>query len=251
MIICFVLGLIWGSFANVYFFRIPEELSPVSPRSFCPSCKKNIPWHDNLPILSYLILRGKCRSCNSKISIQYPLIEFATAILFASIYLKFSSESFYVIGSLILFSFFIFLIGGVDLATYFKLNKEYGIIPDHLTYPLIALGLIFAWFNPLLDAGITTAILSATATASGLYVFRWVAGLLLKKEALGLGDVKMLAGVAMWLGWRGAVLTLLVGSILGTVISLTLIFSKKLTRKSSIPFGPFLSAGALSALFFV
>ena len=246
----FFLGLILGSFANVYFLRVPENLSLVTPGSFCLFCRKTIPWFDNLPVVSYLLLRRKCRFCGSRISIQYPLVELGLALLFFAVSLRFQHQPPYVLGALLFFVFIVFLIGGIDLVTYFKLEKKYGIIPDHLTYPLLIAGIGFSAFNPIFEDN-WSGLLSGAETAAVLIVFRWLAGKILKQEALGLGDVKMLAGVSTWLGWKGLVLTLLVGSVLGSSVSLVLIFMKKLSRKSSVPFGPFLSAGALSALFFI
>ncbi len=245
----FLLGLILGSFANAYFFRISEDISLCFPRSFCPSCKTTIAWYDNIPVFSYVFLRGKCRACRAAISVRYPLVELGTALLFFAVQFYFRPFSLEITAAFIFFAFILFLIGGVDLTTYFKLEKQYGIIPDHLSYALILGGLAFSPWNPFLEDKTRTAVICAVSAGLILLVFRFAAGKILKQEALGLGDVKMLVGVAAWTGMRGSVLTLLIGSVLGTVISLALIYSKKLTRKSAVPFGPFLAAGALSVIF--
>lgn len=172
-------------------------------------------------------------------------------ILFGAAALKLSGQPPFAMGSFLFFILFVFLAGGVDLATFSKLEKKYGIIPDHLSIPLILSGAVFSAFNPFLGFMPWTGLMSGAGTAASLAVFRWAAGKILGREALGLGDVKLMAGTAAWLGWKGAWVTLLAGSVLGTIISLTLIFSGKITRKSSVPFGPFLSIGALGAFFFL
>ena len=243
-------GLILGSFANVYFFRLVENSFLWRPGSSCPICRKLILWRDNIPLLSYFLLRGRCRFCRAPISIRYPAVELAVGVLFGAAAFKFSGASPFVAGAFLFFVLFVFLAGGADLATFFKFEKQYGIIPDSLSIPLIFLGVLFSRFNPLLSFGPWTGLVSGAQAALSLILFRWIAGKILGQEALGLGDVKLMTGAAAWLGLKGTVTAITVGSALGTGVCLTLIFMGKVTRKSAIPFGPFLSAGILSAFFF-
>ena len=150
----------------------------------------------------------------------------------------------------VFFSYFVFLIGGIDWVTYFELEQGYGIIPDHLTAPLALAGLGFAPWNPWFE-NFWLSPLTGLGVGALLWAFRWLMNGILKKESLGLGDVKMLAAGGIWLGWRGVFLALLIASVLGTAVSLTLIGLKKMNRRSAVPFGPFLSFGFLSAFFLI
>jgi len=246
-----LLGLLFGSFANVYFFRVPQELSFIRPRSFCPACERPLLWHDNVPILSYLILGGKCRSCGARIPIRYPAVELALGIFFGCAAFKLRGAPVPVCAAFLFYVLIIFLIGGIDLATFFKNEKKYGIIPDPLTLSLAVSGAAFSAFNPYQRMDPWAGLLHGAAVAAMMSVFRWGAGKLAKREALGLGDVKMMAGVGVWLGWNGALAALIAGSVLGTFVSLPMLLSKKAGWKTEVPFGPFLSIGALGAFFFL
>lgn len=242
-------GLAFGSFANVYFFRVPNGLSIVKPNSFCPQCKHPISWFDNIPILSYMLLGGKCRFCGIRISIRYPLIEGLCGLLFFFTALKFNHLSWFAQPAFIFFAFIIFLTAGIDLVTFFQSGNEYGIIPDHLILPLFAIGLLFCPFNPLIGKW-WMGLLGSAAGFAFMILFRWAGEKIFKRESLGLGDVKLISAVGIWLGWEGVYLTIVIGSILGTLFALPLMGLKKLDRNSALPFGPFLAAGSLGALLF-
>lgn len=278
-IFLFVLGLCSGSFANVYFYRLPRELSLLTPNSFCPRCQHPIPWFYNIPILSYLVLKGKCNFCQNPISLQYPFVELLCGLLFLTNSLYFKSEPTLTSAAILFFSFLLFLAAGIDIVTYFQSQKEYGIIPDHLVWLIAISGLLFSFSNPLLKSfwefpfflsspfpspseveGIRRItewgkiILSLSGALVGfLFLFgtRQIATQLLKKEALGLGDIKLICAVGLWLGWQGVFLTVVFSSLLGSIVSVSLILSKKLSRRDSVPFAPFLSFGAFLTLFFL
>ena len=149
------------------------------------------------------------------------------------------------------FAFILFLIAGTDLATYFQCDGQYGIIPDPLVLGMAAGGLAFSPWNPFLKAHPWSGIAAGAGAAAFLLAFRFIGEKVLKKEALGLGDVKMFAAIGTWMGWKGALATLVAGSLTGSAVSLLLIFAKKIDRRSAVPFGPFLAAGALIVLFYL
>lgn len=249
--ILFFLSLALGSFANVYFYRYPIGISVVFPRSFCPNCRRQILWSDNIPVLSYLILKGKCRYCLSKISLKYPAVEFLCAILLTSVLLKFRHSSIIVQTGFIFFSYIVFLIGGIDLTTFYKTEKQYGIIPDHLPVILAISGILFSFHNPFFQDRWWMSLIAGLGGILLMIAFRSLGYWIFKREALGLGDVKMMGAVGLWLGWKGIMASLVVGSSIGSLLCLFLIATKKIERNSPIPFGPFLALGAVSALFYL
>ena len=242
------LGLFFGSFSNVYFYRIPQDLSCFKPRSFCPQCRSPILWFDNVPVLSFLVLRGKCRSCHSAISLRYPLNEILCGLLFFLVAHQFKDAPLGGLVSFLFFFFLLYLIGGIDLVTYLNLKRQYGIIPDPLVILLAVGGLVHIPFNPYLQGSFWFGISSALGTGSLLLLFRYLSGKIKGREALGMGDVKMLSAMALWLGWKGVLWTVACGSLVGSVTGLFLIFTKKIDWQSGVPYGPFLALGSLSTL---
>jgi leader peptidase (prepilin peptidase)/N-methyltransferase len=244
-----LLGLALGSFANVYFYRVPDDLSLFTPNSFCPHCRHPIAYPDNIPVISYLLLGGQCRHCKAPISWQYPVVEGLCALLFIAITIKFRAYSVLHLAVFLLFSFVLFLIAGMDLITFFKNGKEYGIIPDHLIWILAGVSLGFSPINPFLQNRWWMCLASGAGMAGFMLFIRWIFQLILKKEALGLGDVKLLSAIAAFAGWKGGITTLIAASAVGTLVSLVLMKMKKVQISSPMPFAPFLAFGALTALF--
>lgn len=247
----FLFGLAIGSFANVCIFRLPRNKSIVTPsRSFCPECGKTIAWYDNIPLLSFLILRGKCRSCRARISIQYPLVELLTGLLFAGVYLFIISHSL----RLILIPFYWYFC--VTLVILSVIDGEFFILPDWLTYPLLILGFLLAALYPghLGSSTIGSALLQALIGAAAGGLSLWLIGVLgkaaFKKEAMGLGDVKLMAAVGAWQGWQMVFLAIFLGALVAAVVGISGIIMKKAKWGARIPFGPFLAAGSLLTLFF-
>ncbi len=244
-IFVFVFGAVFGSFLNVCIYRLPRNLSIVKPGSFCPSCRKPIEWFDNIPFFGYLLLRGRCRRCHKKISPRYVLVELLTASLFLALYLRFElSAAFFVFG------FFILLL---ILITF--IDWEHYLIPVVVVYPGIALGLLFNFLFQNLTIrqfpvfNFKEAVIGALLGAGLIFCLRVFGKMIFKKEAMGEGDIYLLAMIGAFLGWKSILLTIFVSSLAGTVISLLLIFIglKKITEH--IPFGPYLSLGAVIALF--
>lgn len=247
----FAIGLALGSFSNVYFFRLPLQLSIVRPHSFCPNCRQPIRWYDNIPVLSFLFLKGRCRNCGTTIPWNYPANELMCGLMFMLVALRFRNDSLMVLSAFLIFSFILFLIAGIDFVTYRQSGNQYGIIPDHLILILSAAGLLFSWFNPFFGESWWLGFVSGLGAVLLMFSFRWLGQLLFKREALGLGDVKMMGAVALWLGWNRMIGSLIIGSAAGALISLFLIYRKRIDRYSAIPFGPYLALGALCALLFL
>lgn len=232
-------GLGLGSFANVCIHRIPRGRSIVFPGSHCPGCGSPLRWYDNIPILSFAFLRGRCRRCRRTISWQYPLVEALTGALFA---VTASSATFTATGLAqgLFFVLVLVIVSGID----FHLK----IIPDVLSLGLLSVGLVQAPINPFLgDAG-AERILRAVAGASTGFGLLWAMGAVgervFKKEALGGGDVKLMAGVGAFLGPAGVVAAIFCASFLGTAVFVILKAMRRMTWGAYLPFGPFLAAGA-------
>jgi leader peptidase (prepilin peptidase)/N-methyltransferase len=241
-----IFGLVLGSFANVYFYRLPRRLSLILPGSACPRCGQALRWYDNIPIVSFVWLKGQCRFCKAKISWQYPTVEFLCAGLLTAIALRFSEFPLFFIGVFWIFGFILFLVGGIDFITFLRFDMRYGVIPDHLIVILGGVGLAFSFWNPFVYQQWWFSVLSGIGTGLFMLLVRWGGSWFFKKEALGLGDVKLLSVIGCFLGWQGVVWVLILASIIGTGVSLFFILNKKLKfgSDSPVPFGPFLVIGA-------
>jgi len=246
-----LLGLLIGSFLNVCIYRLPRDLSVVRPRSFCPACNQTVAWYDNVPLLSYAVLGGRCRHCGKAIPARYPMVELLTAALFFSIVLSFGAG----LAALKLCIFSALLIGLIFS------DLEARTLPDEFTLGGAVAGIALAAAVPF-DAGtvfllipwewgrtgrsVAEALLGATVSSGVL----WVVGTLYEKvrhrEGLGLGDVKMVAMVGAFLGLYGALLTVVVGSLLGSVLGLLyIVIARKKASTYELPFGTFLGVAAL------
>lgn len=249
-------GLLIGSFLNVCIYRMPRDLSVVRPRSYCPECKHQIAWYDNIPVLSYVFLAGRCRRCAHRIPLRYPIVELLTAVSFFCAVL-------YLGATLAAVKFCVF---GAILIALVASDLEERILPDEFTLGGAVLGVIFAAFVPL-NGGLlrliffsprNTRVLSvADSLFAALFCAGalWGVGVLYHKlrdrEGLGLGDVKMVAMIGAFLGIQGALLTLIAGSLLGAVIGLLYIwFTGKDASTYELPFGSFLGVAALGVGFF-
>ena len=245
-VLVFIFGLMFGSFLNVCVYRLPRSLSIVSPGSFCPHCRKEIAWFDNIPLLSYLVLRGRCRHCRKKITPRYFLVELLTGLLLLLLYLRFGISAAF-------FAFSLFVLGLILVSF---IDLEHYLIPDLVVYPGMALGLIFNFFFPEMAFSedrlfaLRESFIGLLAGGGFLYLIAWLGSLMLKKDAMGGGDIKLLGMVGAFLGWKPILLTIFFGSIIGSVVSITLIALGVKKRTDYIPFGPYLSLGAVIALFY-
>ncbi|UCG78985.1 MAG: prepilin peptidase [Nitrospirota bacterium] len=239
-IVAFIFGAVVGSFLNVCIHRIPRKRSIVFPSSRCPNCSSPIAPLDNMPILSYIILRGRCRECNEGISIRYPLVEALNAGLYVLTLWRFGPHFHTVI--------YMVFISAMIVITFIDLDFQ--IIPDVITIPGVALGAILALFV-LVDPYDRTSQLGIINSGSGIIagggVFYAIA--VLSKGGMGGGDIKMMGMVGSFLGWKGVIMTTFIGSFIGAIMGIILMVFMGKGRKAKIPFGPFLALGSLISLF--
>ncbi|MFO7767855.1 MAG: A24 family peptidase [bacterium] len=233
--IAFVLGAVVGSFANVCIHRLPRGESILHPPSHCPHCREPIRWQDNIPILSYVWLRGRCRECGERISPRYAAVELITALLFTVLWFNAGGEA----GAFLMQAAFVtaLVIGtGIDL--------EHRLLPDAVTLPLLAIGLASS-----LPAGGLSPLRSVTgmlAGGGGMYLVAEVGDRVYRQPTMGGGDIKLAAALGAWLGWRLLIVALFAAFLLGAVIGTVYMVAGG--REKTVPFGPFLAAGAILAL---
>ena len=231
-------GAMVGSFLNVCIARLPKEESIVWPGSHCPLCRKPIKFYDNIPLVSYLLLRGRCRYCHSPISIQYPLIEGITALGSLILFMKFGPSLSY----LFYFSF----VAALIVITVIDLYHQ--IIPDVISLPGIGAGLLASLIIPQIT--FLNSLFGILLGGGSLFLVATLYQWLFKREGMGGGDVKLLAMIGAFLGWKAVVLTILLSSLIGSITGIIIMVSKGKDFKYAIPFGPFLSLGAVIALFY-
>lgn len=247
-ILLFIFGSVIGSFLNVCIYRFPREQKIGLTRSRCPHCNEIIRWYDNVPFISYIILKGKCRYCRGYISFRYFVVELLTAVMFCALWWNFAAEG---PALAIIYSIFVSLL---IIGSFIDL--EFLIIPDVINISGIIIGLAASALYPqLMKAhvwyyGLLRSFIGILAGGGSLYLIAITAGAILKKEAMGMGDVKLLAMIGSFLGWPWIFFTIFISSLLGTVAGLALIAAKKTDIKGKIPFGPYLAMGAVISLFF-
>lgn len=237
LIAAILFGVVIGSFLNVCIHRLPLKESLWWPGSRCPRCRRAISWYDNIPLLSFLWLKGRCRGCATRISWRYPLVEALNGAGYGLIVWR------YGLGTIAIIYFALWsallVISVIDL--------DYMIIPDRITLPGIALGLVIGtlvlprWWDSV--AGLVVG-------GGLLYFMAWISPYLFGKEGMGGGDIKLLAMIGAFLGWKSAVLTIFFGGVAGAMVGLVLMAMRLISRESYLPFGPFLSLGAVVVMLF-
>jgi len=237
-IFIFIFGLCIGSFLNVCIYRLPTSLSIVHPRSMCSNCGTLIASYDNIPIISYLWLRGRCRHCRTKISLRYPIVEFLCGLFALGAYLKFDLT----IEALIYFLFFAALM----VVTFIDLDHR--IIPDVITLPGIPICFAAGFALPTITY--KDALLGILSGGGSLFLVAWTYSLITKKEGMGGGDIKLLAMIGAIVGWKGVLFTIFVASLVGTLAGLAVMLQSRKGLKLAVPFGPFLSIGSITYIFF-
>ncbi len=234
----FLFGAMIGSFLNVCIYRLPREESIVTPGSHCPQCQRPIRFYDNIPLVSYLLLRGKCRYCGAPISPQYPLVEGLTALSSLCLFVKFGPSWSYLF-------YFVFIAGLIPITI---IDLYHQIIPNVISVPGIGVGLLASFFLPQMT--FFDSLLGVLVGGGTLFLvatgYQW----LFKREGMGLGDVKLLAMIGGFLGWKSVILTIFLSSLIGSVSGILLMLMRGKNLKYAIPFGPFLSAGAVLSLFY-
>lgn len=234
-VLIFILGLVIGSFLNVCIYRIPRKLSIIKPSSFCPSCGNSIKWWHNMPVLSFVILKGKCAYCGAKISLRYPVVEILNGIFYVLAYLNF--------GLTISLPFVLIFISALIVISF--IDFDFQIIPDEISIPLIFLGIILSLLphNSInLAYDIKDSLIGIVIGGGSLLIVS-----LITRGGMGGGDIKLNAAVGAFLGWKAALLTIFIGSLAGSIVGIVIL---KKTGNRKIPFGPFLSLGACVCLFF-
>lgn len=245
-LIVFAFGAVIGSFLNVCIHRMPRDRSIVWPSSQCPSCGAGIRAYDNIPIISYLLLRGRCRACTGAISLRYPLVEALNGFCYAALLWRFGPA----------WSTFVYAIFCSAMIVITFIDLDFQIIPDRITLPGIPLGLLAGSLllpDPFLRAaplGWKASFIGAAAGFAFYYLIAWLSIAILKKEGMGGGDIKLMAVVGGFLGWKAVILTTFLGSLSGAIVGLGYMLLSGKGRGTLIPFGPFLALGAIVSLFF-
>jgi len=237
-IFIFILGLVVGSFLNVCIYRIPLRKSVISPSSFCPKCANKIKFYDNIPLLSYTLLKGKCRYCHEKISLVYPAVELLSGLIFLFLFFKYGL-SWEFASKVFLFS---------SLMVIFFIDIKHQLIPDVITFPGIMAGLLFSLLTkspPFLES-----LLGFFIGGGLLYLVAIIGDKIFRKESMGGGDIKLAAMLGTFLGWQKVLLVFFLASCLGAIVGIIFfIFSAKLREKRLIPFGPFLAVATVIGIF--
>jgi len=230
-------GLAVGSFLNVCIHRLPRRQSIVSPGSRCPGCGYVLRWYDNIPVVSYVMLRGRCRACQSQISVRYPVIESVTMAVFVAHYWIFGSD-------ILLIPRLLF---ACTLIVLFAIDLEHHLLPNAITLPGIVVGLIFSL---LLPPGIVSAVIGVLVGGGSLWAIGEAYYRFAGQEGMGGGDVKMLAMIGAFLGWKLVLVTLVFSSISGALIGMLILAIKRGGLKYALPYGTFLALGGLVASLF-
>ncbi len=243
-IIVFIFGSIWGSFSNVCIHRIPDNISVISDRSYCPSCKKLIKWYDNIPLLSFIILKAKCRSCSAKIKTKYFIIELISALSFVLI--------FHLYG--ISLTTLLLCILSICFIIIFFIDLQHFIIPNEITYPLMIIGFLKS-FDPNLNLHLFPNFINSLIGGIFGFTIIWLIIFIYKKlrnkDGMGLGDAKLLSAIGFWFGWVSIPFIIFFSSAIALLSVVPDLIKKKKQLSSQIPFGPYLIIGNLVFLFLI
>ena len=223
-----IIGLIVGSFLNVVIYRLPLKKSIIFPSSHCPNCENKLKYYDLVPVFSFIFSKGKCRYCGEKISLQYPIVELLTALLFLLAFLNYGLASEFII--------FIILISSLIVVSF--IDIKYQIIPNEITFSFIPFGLIFSLvFNHI---SFVNSLLGLVIPAGLLLLIAFI-----YKKGMGIGDVKLIGMIGVFIGWRYALISIFIGALFGSIYGIYMMIFGKMDRKTRIPFGPFISLGAI------
>ena len=234
----FILGSLWGSFCNVCIYRLPEDKGVITGRSHCLNCKSKISWYDNIPFISFLILRGQCRNCKTKIDYQYFLVESIAALSFLAIFKIYGLST----------TTLLFFILSISFIIIFFIDLKHLIIPDEITYSMMIIGFIKS-FDPYLNQSLFPNYFHSLVGGVLGYLIIWSIYYFYKKfknkEGMGLGDAKLLSAIGFWFGWISIPFILIFSSLLAILISIPSLINKSKTMTTQIPYGPYLISGCL------
>jgi leader peptidase (prepilin peptidase)/N-methyltransferase len=239
--IVFMLGACWGSFLNVCIFRIPAEESVIKPRSHCPKCGYMIPWYDNIPLVSYIILGAKCRQCSIKISPRYFLVEFLTAVLFVLVWNHYA-------WTILVLPYWL-MVFGLILGTFVDIDEMW--LPDRCTIGGMIIGPILSFLIPAMHqestmvAGLIKSCIGLGFGFGILWLVSVIGRLVLKKDAMGFGDVKLMGALGAFLGLEAVIFIVFMSSLIGSVVGISFIVAGKKEWQSRIPFGPYIALAAV------
>ena len=237
-----ILGGLWGSFANVCIYRLPLDKGVVSGRSYCPKCKKQITWKDNIPIISYFLLNGKCRKCKKPISSQYALVEFLSILFFVIIYFLYG----------ITLTTLLLMVLSLSFIIIFFIDLKHFIIPNEITFSMMVLGFVKSFdpnLSPLFPNYVNSLIgglLGYGIIWSIIFFYKQVR----KKEGMGLGDAKLFGVIGFWFGWLAIPFIIFLSSVIALLSVVPSLLKNSRTMSSQIPFGPYIIIGTLIYLFF-
>jgi leader peptidase (prepilin peptidase)/N-methyltransferase len=258
--VVFIFGAVFGSFLNVCIYRLPRSgMSIIKPSSRCPKCERPIRWFDNIPLLSYLLLLGRCRHCKNPISLRYPLVELLTALLFTFAFAHhFSGTDPITRNTIVGFAISIYLIAALIVITF--IDFEFRIIPDEISLSGIVIALIVSlafpsiisplWFFNSESTFVTAFVPSLFVVVTGgllIYLVGVFGKIIFRKEAMGFGDVKLMAMLGGFMGWEAVLYVFFLGCLFGAVVG---IISWMVTKDHYLAFGPYLALGALVMIFF-
>ena len=232
-----LIGMCVGSFLNVCIYRLPKGNSIVKPPSSCPVCGLSIKWYDNIPILSYVLLRGRCRGCKTVISIRYPIVELLTGLFAWITWMQF--------GFSVSTPIYFFFVAALLVITFIDIDHR--IIPDIITLPGIPIGFAVSFALPSLDW--LSSLLGILSGGGILLTIAWCYQLITGKDGMGGGDIKLLAMMGAFLGWKGVLFTIMASSLVGTLVGVIMMLRAGKGMKMALPYGPFLAIGAILYLF--
>lgn len=232
----FAFGTAIGSFLNVLIYRLPRRISIVAPHSFCPKCKKPIRWYENIPLVSYILLRGKCARCSKSISLRYPMVEALTGLLFIYAFYRYSLTAEF---------FFIAFFFSAMIAISF-IDFSFQVIPDAISLPGIFLGIIYM----MTKDEFLIALVGMLFGGGLILLIRVIGGKVYKKEVMGMGDVYLTAMIGVFVGFPFIIPAIFIAALVGAVLGIVFIISTHQSRESPIPFGPFLAIGGAAVIIF-
>ena len=239
VVIIFIIGMCIGSFLNVCIYRLPESKSIADPpRSICQSCNSHIRFYDNIPVVSYLLLKGRCRHCDAPISFRYPLVEVMSGTVAISLLFTFGLS----LEGLVYFVF----ISSLLVITFIDIDHK--IIPDIISLPGIPIGLVASFALPTVT--FKDSAIGLLIGGGSLWFVAWAYNLIARRDGMGGGDIKLLAMIGTIIGWKGVIFTIFAASTVGSCVGIAVMLIKGKDMKFAIPFGPFLSIGAIAYVFF-